>query len=132
MRHRVFGSLLFIIGILVLLTPKYILPVCEYTGRQRMACSYTGWAEMFMGGIIMAAGFASFFSRTSDALKWLMFLSLTLAVSVIFIPSALGYCHSPQMPCNYGSVPMLRLLGIFLAIISASGFVISARRLKTS
>ncbi|MBI4823300.1 MAG: DUF4418 family protein [Nitrospirae bacterium] len=128
MKNRVFGTVLFIVGGSVLLTPKYILPVCEFTGKSRMACTYMGVSEMFLGGIILSIAIGVFFSKSTETLRWLMFVSFISALSVILIPEAIGYCKSPSMPCNYGTVPMLRLLGGILAIISSVGVVFGSSR----
>lgn len=125
MKNKVFGSVFLILGALVFLTPRYILPVCELYGKARMACSYTGEAELFMGLIMVSIAVGAFFSKVPEALRWLMFVAFFAGLSVILIPEVLGYCPSPRMPCHYGTVPMLRLLGGLSVIGSAVGFVIS-------
>ncbi len=125
MKHRVFGIVLFILAVLVLLTPRYILPVCEFTGKQRMACSYMGFAEMFVGLIALSTAMGVFVSKTAEALGLLMLVSGVSGVSVIFMPRVLGYCKNPDMPCNYGTVPMLGLLGGLLILVSIAGIITS-------
>lgn len=125
MKNRVFGILLFITGIFLILTPRYILPVCEFSGLSKMVCSYTGMAEMFVGGIILSIAIGTFFSKSLETLRWLMFVSLVSAMSVILMPNAIGYCKSPSMPCYYGTVPMLRVLGGILTAISVAGLIFS-------
>jgi hypothetical protein len=128
MKSRIFGSALLIFGLLITLTPRYILPVCEFYGKPKMACSYMARAELFMGLIILSIAIGAFLSKTPDALRWLMFTALFAGASVIVIPEVLGYCPSPQMPCHYGTVPLLRLLGGLTVITAAVGFVISKPR----
>jgi len=127
MRNKAFGILLFLPGILILLTPRYILPVCEFYGKPRMACSYTGKAELFIGLILISISFGAFFSRSTEALKWLMFVAFFAGLSALLVPEVLGYCANRGMPCNYGTVPMLRLLGLSTLIISIVGFLISRK-----
>lgn len=118
----------FILGILVILTPVFILRVCEYHGYQRMACSYTGLAEVFSGIMIIVISAGFIFSRTSDSFKWLSIVLFVAGLSVIFIPDVLGYCHSSRMPCNYGTVPALRLEGIVVAGLALSGIISSLKK----
>ena len=127
MKNKIFGILLSILGILVAITPRYILPVCELTGKQKMACSYTGAAEMFIGVVLISVSIGIFFSNSKEALRWLMFVAFFDGLSVILLPSALGYCANPNMPCNYGTIPMLRLWGAAIVIISILGFSMSIR-----
>lgn len=127
MMNRIFAVLFFLTGLMVLLVPRFILPVCEYQGYSPMACSHTAVAEMFMGVIVMAAAIGLFFSSGSDGLRWLSFTTLASGVSVIWIPQAIGYCHSGQMPCNYATIPVLRLLGALTVLISLAGFLLSFR-----
>ncbi len=120
-----FGIILFLMGLLVLLTPRYILPTCEYQGLSRMACTYTGTAEMFIGAIVMVAAVGMILSKTREILRWLGLTTLAAGISVILVPDAIGYCHNSQHPCNYGTVPLLRLLGGLIILLSLAGFLIS-------
>ncbi|GAB4389515.1 MAG: hypothetical protein Kow0025_15370 [Thermodesulfovibrionales bacterium] len=127
MRNRVFGAIFLVLGGLVALTPRYILPVCEYYGKPAMDCSYTAGAEYFAGFIIIAIGIGTLLSKGSEALRWLMLVALVAAVSVVAIPEVMGFCPNPRMYCNYGTVPMLRFLGGLGIVSSAVGFGLSLR-----
>ena len=122
-----FGVMLFLMGLMVVLVPRFILPVCEYQGYDPMACSHTAIAEMFLGVMVMAAAMGLFFSKSSESLRWLSFAALVAGVSVLWMPDAIGYCHSSHMPCNYGTVPVLRLLGVLIILPSLAGFLLSFR-----
>ncbi len=130
MTNRIFGVLFFLTGLMVLLVPRFILPVCEYQGFNPMACSHTAIAEMFVGIMVMAAATGLFFSRSGEGLRWLSFTALAAGISVIWIPEAIGYCHSGHMPCNYGTIPVLRLLGVLIVLLSLAGFLLSLRKEK--
>ncbi len=123
--------MLFLMGLLVLLTPRYILPTCEFEGYSRMACTYTGTAEMFIGAIVMIAAVGMILSRTYEALRWSGLTTLAAGIAVVFVPDAIGYCHNSQHPCNYGTVPMLRLLGALIILLSIAGFIISLKGEKS-
>ncbi len=123
--NKIFGIILFLSGLLVLLTPRYILPTCEYQGLSRMACTYTGTAEMFVGAIVIVAAVGMILSRIREILRWSGLTVLTAGVSVILLPDAIGYCHNSQHPCNYGTIPLLRLLGGLIILLSLTGLLIS-------
>lgn len=84
-----------------------------------------GIAEIFNGIIILSIGIGAFFFK--GPIGGLMFVGLVASASVLAVPEAIGYCASPRMPCNYGAVPFLRLLGGATAAASLSGLLISTR-----
>jgi hypothetical protein len=130
MMNRKFGVALFLLGLLVASVPRFILPVCEYQGFNPMTCSHTGTAESFVGLIILAAAAGLFFSKSSEGLRLLSFVALVAGICVVLLPSAIGYCHSDRMPCNYGTVPALRLLGALTILLSLGGGFFSFRGAK--
>jgi hypothetical protein len=54
MRNRTAGSIVFVLGLLVALTPRYILPVCEFAGKKPMNCGFMGRTEILIGIIVIA------------------------------------------------------------------------------
>lgn len=124
---RKFGIMLLLMGLLVVLVPMYIFPVCEYQGHPEMTCSRTGIAEMFMGAIVMTSALGLILSKTPEALRWTAITTFVAGISVVLAPEAIGYCHSSRMPCNYGTVPVLRLLGGLIILLSLAGFLISLK-----
>ena len=115
-------------GLLVFLVPRYLFPTCEYQGFTRMACTYTGTAEMFIGAIVMSASVGMILSKSYGTLRWSSLTILTAGISIIFVPEAIGYCHSSEHPCNYGTVPVLRLIGILIVLLSLGGFLFSFKK----
>ena len=115
-------------GTLILLTPRYLFPTCEYQGFKEMACSYMGTAEMFVGFIIDVAAAGICLSKSNDALRWPSLTVFSGAISVLLLPQAIGYCHSSAMPCHYGTVPVLRLFGAVALVVSLTGFLVSYRK----
>jgi hypothetical protein len=122
-RGRGYAIALAVFGLLLILTPRFILPVCEYHGKQVMNCSHTAHYEMTLGAFMIAAAGLSAFWNASIA-RWLVpAIFLISGMAAIVIPEAAGYCRNPEMPCNYGTVPALRLLGCALAITSIASFL---------
>ncbi|MCL5023106.1 MAG: DUF4418 family protein [Nitrospirae bacterium] len=123
-----FGIILFFMGLMVLLVPRYILPVCGYQGFEPMTCTQTAIAEMFMGFVVMTASAGMAFSKGRQPLRWLSLTTLAAGISVIWIPEAIGHCHSTRMPCNYGTVPVLRLLGVLIILLSLASSLLSLKK----
>jgi hypothetical protein len=118
-------------GLLLLVVPRYILPACEYLGHPAMHCSDTARAEFVVGGLLIALGIASALLKLKTAGIVCSGASLILYVVAFRLPDTFGYCHSTQMPCNYGMVPGVRFVTIVSAIImsiSLIGLVKSYRK----
>jgi hypothetical protein len=126
--RKTLGIVLFLTGLMAVLIPRYVLPVCEYQGYSRMACSSTALSEMFMGFVVMVSSLGIFFSKSAETLRWLSLTLIASGISVILIPEAIGYCHSSSMPCNYGTIPVLRLTGALITLVSLGGLLASLRR----
>ncbi len=132
MKNRGFGAAFFFLGLLVLLAPRYILPVCEYSipGHGVSTCSYMGRAEWIIGFIAMGLAIGVFFSKSADALRWLSFGFVFVSAAVLGAPAVIGYCASPRMPCHYGTVPLLRLLGGIMLLASMAGLFAAREKKK--
>jgi len=128
MIQKTAGVTLFLIGLMVVLIPRYILPVCEYHGYARMACSYAALSEMFMGAIVMVSSLGIFFSKSVEAVRWLALVTIATGISVFLMPEAIGYCHSSSMPCNYGTIPVLRLASVLIILVSLGDLLSSFKR----
>ena len=124
-KNRIAGSIVFVLGLLVALTPRYILPVCEFAGKKPMNCGFMGRTEILIGIIVISIAVGTFLSKGAEALRLLMLVAVVTGATVLLVPEVLGYCPSSQMPCHYGTVPMLRLLGMLLVIVSSVGLALS-------
>ncbi len=111
-------------GLLLIIVPRYILPACEFEGFSRMHCSDTAQAERILGGLFILAGGLILAVRSTRlrAAGSAVFL-LLLSAAAYVIPDRFGYCHNPKMPCNYGMVPALRLIGVVSGIVAAAVIV---------
>jgi len=112
MRSRyAWGGAIAVLGIFVSLTPRFIFPVCEFTGKPFMHCSAIEEWERWVGLVILALGIVYLLPLP----KWLRGVAGTCVslagAAVIWIPALVGYCPSPRMPCHYGTVPAMRILG---------------------
>ena len=121
MREKVFGAVFALLGLLVILTPRYILPVCEFKGFKPMHCSEAAHFELYAGLALIGIGLGAAFLRGRAAGLVLGLLAAAAGAAVIYIPQATGFCKSPMMPCHYGAVPALRLLGGITILAGLAG-----------
>ncbi len=110
-------------GLLLLLVPRYILPACEYLGHPKMHCSDTAHAEYVVGGLLIVLGGATAYLRSRKADLISAAGSIVLFVVAFLLPDKFGYCHSTQMPCNYGMVPGIRFVAVMSAIIMSIALI---------
>ncbi len=117
-------------ALLLFLTPRYILPACEYEGFARMHCSDTAQAEMILASVLFVVGVAAFLIQSTAATIGAGAVALALSVVAYLLPDKFGYCMSSRMPCNYGMVPAVRFIAVVVGLIMAVGVVIAARRAR--
>lgn len=138
MQNRVVSSLAYIIiGILFILFPMYILPVCPsesvnlptamqgqvehmHTGVGKiMKCFWTGRAEVGVGSLIIAIGILMLFCRKIFLRMGLSMAIACISLFALAIPTVLiGVCDNQMMRCNMGAKPALVLLSLLLFIVA--------------
>ena len=137
MKARVLGIIFVILGVLLILTPWVIFPVC---GVGRFApppgqsighhgCHGTLYAETIIGIITVVVGlFTALWSRQ----KVVMFSSISvfgLAVIAVLFPFLItGVCKMSTMVCRLGTVPGLVTVAVLMAIVATIGLGLSRRR----
>ncbi len=135
-KSTLLGSLSALSGLLVILVPTVILPVCEGMVEAKMGklipmrCFWTARAEVAVGGLLLLTGLLHAFSRSDETRRNLSGLILALGVTTILVPTLLiPTCMSPDMACNLGTKPALLLLGGITTILGAAGWW-GARRVE--
>ena len=123
---RTVGIATLVGGLLLILVPRFILPVCEYQGYQPMHCSDTARAELYAGILLVGAGIAVLLLRRPGLVLGALLTAIAVAAAAFTFPEVYGYCKSPKMPCNYGTIPAIRLIATAAAVTTliASGFSI--------
>lgn len=123
------GSLSALGGLLVILVPTVILPVCQGMVETKtgnlipMRCFWTARAELAVGGLLLLTGLLHAFSRSAETRRTLSGLVLALGVTTILVPTLLiPTCASPDMACNLGTKPALLLLGGITIVLGAAGW----------
>jgi len=116
-------------GLLVILVPTLLLPVCHQKVETKagallpMPCHYTARAELAVGGLLILTGMLLYASkRRPETGMTLSLVTLGLGVVVILIPTILiGTCRDPEHPCNLGTKPALLLLGLLTMAVGGVG-----------
>jgi len=127
--RRTAGIAALIGGLLLLLVPRFILPVCEFKGYQPMHCSDTARAELYAGLVLAAAGIAVLLLRRPGLALAALATAIVASVAALAFPEIYGYCKSPKMPCNYGTVPAIRLIALITAVTALIAAVSSIKQL---
>lgn len=135
--NRVFISILIIIvGLLVILIPTTILPVCPPSEvisaatdthnhnhgvmLKFMKCHWAGQAEIGIGIVIAVLGLFMLLAKSPLVRLGISLSLLAIAGLVAAIPTLLiGVCPGEMMPCHMGTLPALLLLSAILFIIAA-------------
>ncbi len=131
---RLSGILQMLSGLLTILVPTVLLPVCQGVVQTAagttvpMRCYYTAQASIALGALIFIVGGTLFFARQAESRGLLNLIALALGAAVILVPTVLiGTCKNPDMACNIGAKPGLLLLGSIVMILGAVG-IWQARR----
>lgn len=126
---RYLGGAQSIIGVLVLLTPYVLFPVCSKQMETKMgtfvpmSCHWSAQATLGMGALALLAGLALLVSRRAEAKRLLSVLIAGLGVAVISVPTWLiGMCANAAMDCRIGTLPALVTLGGISVVIAAIAF----------
>ncbi|MDD1683155.1 MAG: DUF4418 family protein [Methanoregula sp.] len=126
-RSKGIGALLALLGIIVILVPWVIFPVCEMEGlyvqavsgmQFPMPCGWTARAETGIGALIVVAGGLLMARNTPDTRQAVGVFSLALGALVILFPTVLtGMCKLASHPCRMTTLPALEILGVIVIII---------------
>jgi len=127
MKKQVFVVILSVLGILSVVTPRYILPVCEYSGLSRMRCTDLSIVVGILGSAIIVISMVGMFLKSPTVFRTSMLMSFLLGCAVFASPAVVGYCKSQFHPCHYGTVPAIRIIGILTVVSSAIGYFLSGR-----
>jgi uncharacterized membrane protein YczE len=132
MKISVSAIILIILGILLVVSPWTIAPVCEVDGMFAqlangktlpMPCGWTARAEISMGVLTLLAGLLLIFSESAETKRMIGLFGVALGVLTILFPLYITkMCAVADHPCNLLTKPVLLILGI--ATIAVSCWVI--------
>lgn len=82
-----------------------------------MHCSDTARAEYVVGALLLMVGIGAILLKSTRTAISGAAVSIILYIVAFLLPEIYGYCRSSRMPCNYGTVPGIRLIVIIGGII---------------
>jgi drug/metabolite transporter (DMT)-like permease len=129
------GALLVLLGIVIILTPWIIFPVCElhdsYAILQSgakipMTCGWTARAESGIGALIVLAGGLLIARSTPETRQAGGVFSIALGALEVLTPTVIiGMCKMAEHPCRVLTLPALEILGII--VILTGGYLLWKR-----
>jgi hypothetical protein len=122
-----YGALLALLGIIIILTPWIIFPVCEMEGsyvitstgtKLPMTCGWTARAETGIGALIVVAGGLLIARSTRETRQAVGVFTIAMGALVILFPTVLiGMCKVATHPCRMTTLPALEILGVIVIIV---------------
>jgi len=126
-RVKGIGAVLVLLGIIVILTPWIIFPVCEMEGLYvqavsgmnfPMPCGWTARAETGIGALIAVAGGLLIARSTPETQQAVGIFAIALGALVVLFPTVLiGMCKVASHPCRMTTLPALEILGVIVIVI---------------
>jgi hypothetical protein len=124
---NVYGALLVLLGIIIILTPWIIFPVCEMEGSYvvtqtgmnlPMTCGWSARAESGVGALIVVAGGLLIARSTRETRQAVGVFTIAMGALVILFPTFLiGMCKVATHPCRMTTLPALEILGVIVIIV---------------
>jgi hypothetical protein len=124
---NLYGVLLVILGILIILVPWIIFPVCEVEGsymisstgmKVPMTCGWTARADSGVGALIVVAGGLLVARSSKETRQAVGIFSIAMGALVVLFPTILiGMCKVATHPCRMTTLPALEILGVIVIII---------------
>ena len=135
---RRLGVSIAVLGLLVALIPKWLLPICEHSAlglvpgdyHPTMRCFWFGQAEILLGMCVAVAGLILIIRPVRDAQFSVgaLLLPLSVAIFVVSLNSVIGsLCGHPNASCQVGTKPAERLAAGALVILGIIALLSSFR-----
>lgn len=125
MNKKIVGSISVIAGILLILTPNYLAPVCPPMEDGRfMKCHWMGNITMGIGALVLVL--AIIFILSKDV-KFSLGISVgSIAFGVLELLNAhklIGGCMKADMSCNAKTIPFATIVAVVLIIANIYYYV---------
>ena len=129
-KAQVWALVLVLLGVIVVLIPWYLFPVCGVgryappagTLASMHGCSNTLKAATVLGVLAMCTGILPLFVKQRWAVLTAAVSATVIGALLILFPTAItGVCMIPTMPCVFGTKPALIIAGIVLLLAGGVG-----------
>lgn len=125
MSARVRAAMLAGCGALLVVVPRWLLPVCP--AEAEMRCAYTLLVATIAGAVVIIAAAVSLASPRV-VVRWSLVTSLAAGIIAAVAPWTFApVCGSPRMPCVSGAAPGLLVAGLLTAGVAAAALATHGR-----
>ncbi len=137
-KNRISALLLIIVGILQILVPVYLLPVCSKTlelvsgNTVPMKCHWYANGVCLMGVILLLQAVIKLWDKCNGAGKSCdLFLIITgMATILLGTDFVIGVCSGTRMACHMGTRPAVNILGAITIVISVADLALHWKKAK--
>jgi hypothetical protein len=129
-KAQVWALVLVLLGVIVVLIPWYLFPVCRVehyvppagTMVLRHECDGTLKAATVLGVLAMCTGILPLLVKQHWAVLEAAASAAIIGVLLILFPTVItGVCRIPTMPCVFGTKPALIIAGIVILLAGGVG-----------
>lgn len=117
---KIVAILIVILGVVMLLIPKYIAPVCPiHDGGPIMKCHWMGQAVMGLGSLIAILGVLIFVVKDLKMAKaFSISTGLVSGLAISISTHLIGGCSHHHMSCRMHTIPAVAIVGGILVVLS--------------
>ncbi|MBQ1326723.1 MAG: DUF4418 family protein [Eubacterium sp.] len=127
MKNRVtVATLNVILGAFIALIPFVLFPVCNHD-EKRMACYFTGKAEVVTGIAVAVLGIVYLVSKCKGIRIGITIAEIVNAVVVISFIKVIGLCKMATMACQVKTKPALIVASIILLVVQIANLVVLSK-----
>jgi hypothetical protein len=132
-KSQVWALVLVLLGVIVVLIPWYLFPVCGMgryappagTLARMHGCGNTLKATTVLGVLAMCTGILPLLVKQRWAVLVAVASAFVIGALLILFPTAItGVCRMPTMPCVFGTKPALIIAGIVLLLAGGVGVLL--------
>jgi hypothetical protein len=125
------GIVFFLLGLLVMLGPRYLFKVCTPGEHSAPICHWSAQAEMGVGALIAALGIGLVVFEDRKICLGLVIGIFLSSIVVLCIPHLLiGGCAMPSMACRKTAFPCITFAGVVLMVYSLGNALFFSGRWK--
>lgn len=124
---NIVAILIVILGVVMLLIPQFIAPVCPIHDGHIMKCHWMGQAVIGLGCVVAVLGLLMLISKESKvAAAFSISAALVSGLAIAVSTHLIGGCSHHHMSCQMHTIPAVTIVGGILLVLGL-GFAIYDR-----
>lgn len=135
-KNKIISIVTILVAVVLALSPFHLFPVCQHLMKngRHMSCYYSAWFFIGTAIVIILLSVVNLLAKK----KWISYLchGLVFVVAVLgyLVPHRMievghmklqgwqiGFCASPEMACQTGTMPAVNIILILLGVLSIAG-----------